>query len=215
MLSKKTRDRAARLRRIASATTLFGFTALLAVALVAAVVSGAFGAALILLGALAVAVWRVRARRSTQTVPDAPDVEEDLDDLQIAGWTIRHNIKTPYGVLEHVAAAPRDQIAFAISEQHGHLESEHLTEVAQVADWIHHGGLYPGVVPVLLATALTDIEAMRGPVLILSPDKLLTALQQAATEAERINEAASPPPQPPTADEDLQHAAASYDTEPA
>jgi len=213
MLSKKTRDRAGQLRRVAGAVTLYAFTALLAIALLMALVSGTFGGALILLAALAVAIWRIRARHSSAAAPAAPDIDEDLDDMQIAGWTIRHDVNTPFGVLEHVAASPRDQIAFAISEQPGQLESEHLTEVAQVAEWIHHGGRYPGVVPVLLATALTGIEAMSGPVLVISPDRLLAALQEAAAEAERINE--DPGPQPVLAGqgEDLQPSVPEFDSQ--
>jgi len=201
MLSKKTRERAVRLRRLTAAGFLYGFTALLAIAFLMALVSGAFGGALILLATIAVAIWRIRARQGKTSAPTGQDVEADLDDLQIAGWTIRHDVNTPNGVLEHIAASPRDQIAFAISEQPGQLESEHLTEIAQVAAWIHYGGLYPGVVPVLLAAALDDVEVTRGPVLVLSPDKLLTALQDAATEAERLN---GDPDAPPTPDEQAQ-----------
>jgi len=178
-----------RLRRLAALTAI-GMRGLLIFVLgigaLVALVAAQLGPALLLAAVAGLAVWRLRAawnRRPAKPVPLSSRAGGMLEDLDILGWTVRGAMSTPHGRLSYLAAAAGDVIAFAVMLVDRRLETTDLHGVAAIADWIAAAGIYPAVVPVLVGGELRDLEHLEGPVLVVSADRLLSALDEAARHA--------------------------------
>jgi len=151
-----------------------------------ALVAAQLGPALLLAAVAGLAVWRLRAawsRRPAKPEPLSSGAGRMLEDLDILGWTVRGAMSTPHGRLSYLTAAPADGIAFAVMLVDRRLQATDLHGVAAIADWIPVAGVYPAVVPVLVGGELRDVEHLEGPVLVVSADRLLGALDEAARHA--------------------------------
>lgn len=152
-----------------------------------------FGAAIILAAAAAVAIVTRRLARRDARERRRHALSAQIDGLTEAGWTIRDGLDTPSETLGHLAVTRDGRFAFAIAVRTGELAADDLYRVADAAAWLAEGQRYRSVVPVLVGTHLTDIERLEGPVLIVSCDRLVEALDSAATAAAELADEAAPP----------------------
>jgi len=177
--------RAARLARTAAGLLLI---ALLLVGVAGALVTLNLPAAVLLGAVAALAIWLRKRRCREDAARIATTLPAQTRGLQAAGWTVSDPLDTPAGELSHLVATPDGRYAFAVLSIPGELAQEHLPAVAAMADWLTAGGRYRSVVAILVGGRLLDVEQLEGPVLIVSPNRLMDALETAAAAGRELDD---------------------------
>ena len=190
-----------RLRRAAAAAVAAAATSLLALLSGNA---GAFplaGAWLIATVGLAAYArhWNRLAGRSRVGASSERQVHDALELLRMDGWRVRHSLAWHGGGdIDHVAIAPRDiGLVFAIETKTKTYRSEHVAHAAATARWLasrRRRWCPRGALAVLCVVRARGIERVEEDVLVVSIDRLPSALRTAAgTQARPAFLAARPP----------------------
>ena len=140
-------------------------------------------------GLLIYARHRVRlAGRSRVGARSEDEVRRVLAPLRADGWRLRHSL--PYrgrGDIDSVAIAPTG-IAFAIETKTRSYEPQHLTHTREIATWLRsHRPRWcrSGALPVLCIARARQLEHTETGVLVVSLDRLTSALRVAAGTTKR------------------------------
>ena len=179
-----------RLRRAgeyAAATAVAGALSVLMVALGAIPI-----AAVLLLATAGLAVcaryWARLAGRSRVGARSESEVRRALAPLDGEGWRLRHSL--PWqgrGDIDSLAIAPTGT-AFAIETKTRHYSPDHLARTRQMSAWLYarrRRWCQDGAVPVLCVVHARQVEHVEAGVLIVSLDRLVSALRVSAGTVER------------------------------
>jgi hypothetical protein len=145
--------------------------------------------------------WIRLAGRSRVGASSERQVRDALELLRIDGWRVRHSLRWHGGGdIDHVAIAPRDiGLVFAIETKTKTYRSEHVAHAAATARWLTsrrrrwcpRGAL---ALAVLCVVRAPGIERVEEDVLVVSIDRLPSALRTAAgTQTRPAFLAATPP----------------------
>jgi hypothetical protein len=182
-----------------AATSGAGAVALVALALVAASLDASLLALVLLLSAVALGAyarhWAHLAGRSRVGARSEEQVQRTLAALAAEGWRLRHALRWQgRGDIDSVAIAPTG-IAFAIETKARTFDDQHLARVHEIAVWLRarrRRWCPAGALPVLCVVHASRLERLEADVLIVSPDRLLPALRNAAGMTERPGFLATP-----------------------
>jgi hypothetical protein len=174
-----------RLRRAAGCAVA---TITLAAGTILAAVAGQFVLALLLaVAAFGCAVrswWWVRlAGRSRIGARSEDEVQRALAVLEREGWRMRHSLRWPgRGDIDSVAIAPTG-IGFVIETKTSRFDPEHVERAAEMAGWLQarrRSWFSNGARPVLCVVRAHQVQQTEAGVLVVSLDRLVTALRIAA-----------------------------------
>jgi len=158
------------------------------VALVAAVLAAAAGQAVLgvllalLSGALVLMSRRALrlARRSRVGAESETQVRRALEPLTREGWHVGHAVDWPgRGDLDHVLCSPSG-VGFVIETKTLRYSPAHVRRTVEAAHWLaRKRRRYPcGVLPVVCVTRARRLERFDEEALVVSLDRLKTALRQ-------------------------------------
>ena len=192
------RQQARRLRRAAASGS-------------AAIVAGAFAASAASVGATALAGllalgmaallldarrWMRLAARSRVGARSEGAVRRTLGGLEAEGWRLRHSLGWGgRGDIDSVAISPTD-LAFAIESKTCTFDERHLAHARQTAAWLYrHRRRWcrRGALPVLCVVRARGLERVEDGVLVVSLDRLVSALRAGAGTSPRPGFLASQP----------------------
>ena len=199
------------LRRLQSAARLAVYAAIAAAASWLLASAGQIGLAVIV-GALAAGfgLWSRRAarlaRRSRVGAESEAQVRRALKPLTREGWHVAHGVDWPgRGDLDHVLLSPSG-IGFVIETKTLRYSRAHVVRTVDAARWLaRKRRRYPcGVLPVVCVTRARRVERFESEVLVVSLDRLMTALRRTrplrrrswSTRRSREREAADQRPAP-------------------
>jgi Nuclease-related domain len=184
------RQQARRLRRAAASGS-------------AAIVAGAFAASAAGIGATAVAGllalvmaallldarrWVRLAARSRVGAQSEAAVRRALGGLEAEGWRVRHSLQWGgRGDIDSVAIAPTG-VGFAIETKTREFDARHLAHARQTAAWLYrHRRRWcrRGALPVLCVMRARGLEGVEDGVLVVSLDRLVSALRAGAGTSPR------------------------------
>jgi hypothetical protein len=182
-----------------AATTGAGAVALVALALIAASLGAPLLALVLLLLAAALSAyarrWARLAGRSRVGARSEHQVQRLLAPLAAEGWRLRHSLRWQgRGDIDSIAIAPTG-IACAIETKTRTFDDHHLALVHEMAIWLQarrRRWCPAGALPVLCVVHASRLERVQADVLIVSPDRLLPALRNAAGTTERPGFLATP-----------------------
>jgi hypothetical protein len=132
--------------------------------------------------------WLVLAGRSRVGARSEDEVQRALARLETEGWRLRHSL--PWrgrGDIDSVAIAPTG-VAFAIETKTRTFDARHVAGVREMALWLHRRRrrwCRRGAFPVLCVVRARGLERIDGGVLIVSIDRLASALRTAAGMSQR------------------------------
>ena len=184
------RQQARRLRRAAAS----GSAAVVAGAL-AATAAGAGATALAGLVALAMAAllldarrWVRLAARSRVGARSEDAVRRALGGLEAEGWRLRYSLGWGgRGDIDSIAIAPTGT-AFAIETKTSTFDERHLVHARETAAWLfrrRRRWCRRGAVPVLCVVRARGLEGVEDGVLVVSLDRLVSALRAGAGTSPR------------------------------
>ena len=129
--------------------------------------------------------WIRLAGRSRVGASSERQVHDALELLRIDAWRVRHSLRWHGGGdIDHVAIAPRDiGLAFAIETKTKTYRSEHVAHAAATARWLasrRRRWCPRGALAVLCIVRARGIERVEEDVLVVSIDRLPSALRTAA-----------------------------------
>jgi Nuclease-related domain len=190
-LSFPRRQQARRLRRAGAS----GAAAIVAGGL-AATAAGAGATALAGLLAVVVVValvldarrWVRLAARTRVGARSEDSVRRALGGLEAEGWRLRHSL--PWGGrgdIDSVAIAPTG-LGFAIESKSRKFDARHLAHARQTAAWLcRHRRRWcrRGALPVLCVVRARGLEGVEDGVLVVSLDRLVSALRASARTSPR------------------------------
>jgi Nuclease-related domain len=187
LLTRPRRQQVRQLARTAAALLLAAVAGVLALA---GAVQGATALAAVLGIAAGDLVGRARrwarlARRSGVGARSEQRVRRALAPLRVEGWRLRHALSWDgRGHIDHVAIAPRAVgLAFVIETKTQTYSPDQLVRTAARARWIasrRRRWSRRGAVPVLCVMRPHRIQRAERGVLVVSIDRLTTALRQSA-----------------------------------
>jgi hypothetical protein len=188
-------------RRVTLAAVFGGFGLLLAVvalaacywlaterayasAAVALVILGGIAASLIGCGVLfgrSAARPLELAERNRIGADSEDHVTSILQTLVSKGWCLRSSVNWPgVGDIDNAMTSPGGEVAFAVETKTRTYLPEALTRVYEQASWLcRRYRCRFGAVPVLVPARAHDLERFQRGVLIVSPDRLIAALESA------------------------------------
>ncbi len=143
--------------------------------------------------------WIRLAGRSRVGASSERQVRDALELLRIDGWRVRHSLRWHGGGdIDHVAIAPREiGLVFAIETKTKTHRSEHVAHAAATARWLasrRRRWCPRGALAVLCVVRARGIEHVEEDVLVVSIDRLPSALRTAAgTQTRPAFLAATPP----------------------
>ena len=197
-LSFPRRQQARRLRRAGAS----GAAAIVAGALAATAASVGATALAGMLALVMVALvldarrWVRLAARSGVGARSEDAVRRALGGLEAEGWRLRHSLPCGgRGDIDSVAIAPTG-LAFAIESKTCTFDERHLVHARQTAAWLHrHRRRWcrQGALPVLCVVRASGLEGVEDGVLVVSPDRLISALRAGAGTSPRPGFLASQP----------------------
>ena len=132
--------------------------------------------------------WMRLAGRSRVGARSEAEVRRVLAPLRAEGWRLRHSL--PYrgrGDIDSVAIAPTG-IAFAVETKTRTFDARHLVGVREMAAWLHRRRrrwCRRGALAVLCVVRARGLERVEDHVLIVSLDRLVSALRVAAGTSRR------------------------------
>jgi len=189
-LSFPRRQQGRRLRRAAAS----GAAAIVAGALAA---TAASGGATALAGLLALVMaglvldarrWAGLAARSRVGARSEDAVRRALSGLEAEGWRLRHSLPCGgRGDIDSVAIAPTG-VGFVIESKTRAFDERHLAHARQTAAWLHrHRRRWcrRGALPVLCVVRARGLEGIEDGVLVVSLDRLISALRAGAGTSPR------------------------------
>jgi len=189
-LSFPRRQQGRRLRRAAAS----GAAAIVAGALAA---TAASGGATALAGLLALVMaglvldarrWAGLAARSRVGARSEDAVRRALSGLEAEGWRLRHSLPCGgRGDIGSVAIAPTG-VGFVIESKTRAFDERHLAHARQTAAWLHrHRRRWcrRGALPVLCVARARGLEGIEDGVLVVSLDRLISALRAGAGTSPR------------------------------
>jgi hypothetical protein len=132
--------------------------------------------------------WVRLAGRSRAGARSENEVQRVLSPLWAEGWRLRHSLVwARRGDIDSVAIAPTG-IAFAIETKTRSYEPQHLTRTREMATWLRsrrRRWCRSGALPVLCIARAHQLERIETGVLVVSLDRLTSALRVAAGTTER------------------------------
>ena len=143
--------------------------------------------------------WNRLARRSRVGARSERQVHDALELLQMDGWRVRHSLSWHGGGdIDHVVIAPRDVgLAFAIETKTKTYRHEHVAHAAATARWLasrRRRWCPRRALAVLCVVRARGIERVEEDVLVVSIERLPSALRTAAgTQTRPAFLAATPP----------------------
>jgi hypothetical protein len=130
--------------------------------------------------------WLSLARRSRVGARSEDDVQRVLAPLEAEGWRLRHSL--PWwgvGDIDSVAIAPTG-VAVAIETKTRSYDRSHLSRISQQAAWLsrrRRRWCRQGSLAVLCVVRARGLERQEQGVLVVSIDRLISALRRAAQGA--------------------------------
>jgi len=127
--------------------------------------------------------WLVLAGRSRVGARSEDEVQHALARLEAEGWRLRHSL--PWrgrGDIDSVAIAPTG-LAFAIETKTKTLQDRHVARVLEQAEWLsrrRRRWCRRGALPVVCLARRRGVEHVEAGVLVVSIDRLASALRTAA-----------------------------------
>ena len=127
--------------------------------------------------------WLSLANRSRLGAHSEDEVQRALASLQAEGWRLRHSL--PWqgrGDIDSVAIAPTG-VAVAIETKARSYDGHHLARVHEQAAWLsRHRRRWcrHGVLAVLCLVRVRGVQRVEDDVLVVSIDRLMTAVRSAA-----------------------------------
>jgi Nuclease-related domain len=127
--------------------------------------------------------WLVLAGRSRVGARSEDEVQRALARLEGEGWRLRHSL--PWGGrgdIDSVAITPTG-VAFAIETKTRTFDASHVAHVREMAQWLHRRRrrwCRRGAFPALCVVRAKGLEYVDDGVLVVSLDRLVSALRVAA-----------------------------------
>jgi len=132
--------------------------------------------------------WARLAARSRVGARSEEQVQRTLARLEAEGWRLRHSL--PWqgrGDIDHVAIAPGGH-AFAIETKARSYTADHLARTREMAAWLYarrRRWCRHGAIPVLCVVHAPGVEQLEIGVLVVSRERLVSALRVEAGTAPR------------------------------
>jgi hypothetical protein len=130
--------------------------------------------------------WARLAGRSRVGARSEEHVQRALALLEAKGWRVRHSLAWQHcGDIDHVVIAPTG-VAFAIETKTKTYGADHLALVCAQAAWLRRHRrrwCQRGAIPVLCVVRARGLEQVQAEVLVVSADRLVTALRTIAGTA--------------------------------
>ena len=162
----------------------------LVVAAAAAGATAVAGALLLLMGVLLIDArhWLHLAARSRVGARSEDAVRRALSGLEAEGWRLRHSLAWGgRGDIDSLAIAPTG-VGFVIETKTRTFDERHLAHARDTAVWLRRRRrrwCRRGAFPVLCVVRARGLEAVEDGVLVVSPDRLVSALRAGAGTSPR------------------------------
>jgi Nuclease-related domain len=184
------RQQARRLRRAGASYAAAITAGMLAVIAASAGATAVAGVLALVLAALLLDArrWVRLAARSRVGARSEDAVRRALGRLEAEGWRLRHSL--PFGrrgEIDSVAIAPTG-LAFAIESKTRTFDERHLAHARQTAAWLYRRRrrwCRRGALPVLCVVRAHGLEGVEDGVLVVSLDRLVSALRTGAGTSPR------------------------------
>ena len=192
------RQQARRLRRAAargSAAIVAGALAASAAGIGATALAGLLALVMVAL-VLDARRWVRLAARSRVGARSEDAVRHALSGLEAEGWRLRHSLQCRgRGDIDSVAVAPTG-VGFAIETKTRTFDARHLAHARETAAWLYRRRrrwCRQGALPVLCVVRARGLEGVEDGVLVVSLDRLVSALRAGAGASPRPGFLASQP----------------------